>query len=89
MSILLIKSMMGVLLFVYIFLYHFRVSSFILDLMVGQLPNLSMFSFDIIGKANIFLMNFVWFVSQIFSALSVAEMVAVCPYSKSGRMKVW
>ena len=57
--------------------------------MVGQLPNLRMFLLDMFGNSNIFLMYFVWFVSQIFSALSVAEMVAVCPYSKSGRMKVW
>ena len=37
-------------------LYHYRVSSFILALMVGQLPNLRMFFLDIFGNSNIFLM---------------------------------
>ena len=56
--------------------------------MVVMLPNFRMFSFEMLGRFRTFLMNCVWLFSHIPIALYVAEMVAVCPYSKSGRMKI-
>ena len=50
------NSIIGALSFVYKFVYHFSVRSFIRDLIVGALPNFRMFSFDIFGSLKTFFM---------------------------------
>ena len=71
-----------------LFVYHFGIRSLIRVLIVVMFPNFRMFSFEMLRRFKTFLMNCVWLFSHIPIALSVAEMVAVCPYSKSGRMKI-
>ena len=82
------NSMMGELSFLYMFVYHLSVRSLIRVLMVVMLPNFRMFSLEMLGRFKTFLMYCVWLFSHMPIALSVAEMVAVCPYSKSGGMKI-
>ena len=81
------NSMMGELSFLYRFVYHLSVRSLIRVLMV-MLPNFRMCSLEMLGRFKTYLMYCVWLFSHMPIALSVAEMVAVCPYSKSGWMKI-
>ena len=80
----LIKSCMSLLL-VFALLYQFLACFFILERIVGWLASLSVILFLIFGNWNICLMNVVCIVSQGLVVFFVVVMVAVWPYSNSGR----